>query len=64
MAPNTKAKEKFVDLLDIYNQNQSDLNNGIFNDLSAQYWAIGYVGIPISTCLLPNFDSDNYFCPL
>ena len=35
MAPNAKAEEKIVDLLDIYNQNQSDLNNGIFNDLSA-----------------------------
>ena len=31
-APNAKAEEKFVDLLDIYNQNQSDLDNGIFND--------------------------------
>jgi len=32
-APNAKAEEKFVDLLDIYNQNQSDLDNGIFNDV-------------------------------
>ena len=31
-APDAKAEEKFVDLLDIYNQNQSDLDNGIFND--------------------------------
>ena len=32
MAYNAKVEEKFVDLLDIYNQNQSDLVNGIFND--------------------------------
>ena len=30
MAPNAKAEDKFVDLLDIYNQNQSDLDNRIF----------------------------------
>ena len=32
MAPNAKAEEKFVDLLNIYNQKQPDLDIGISND--------------------------------